>query len=117
MLAMLSMATVASNDDIAELERQIEKNKYEVNQAYSRYLEAKEKLENAQKKLSELKPVTEKDKPASFDDDIPSTAVFNRTREWNKERIIWKDKFWECAEYRDNGTCKRVQVVEGFVVE
>ena len=50
-------------------------------------------------------------------DDIPCTCVFNTTRPWNPEKIIWKEQFWECAEYKADGTCLSVRVVEGAVVE
>lgn len=50
-------------------------------------------------------------------DDVPCTCVFNKKRAWNPEKIIWKQHFWECINYKDDGTCTKVGIVEGVVVE
>jgi len=50
-------------------------------------------------------------------DDVPCTCVFNKNRAWNPEKIIWKQHFWECLNYKDDGTCTKVGIVEGAVVE
>ena len=66
--------------------------------------------------IRKLKEPTQKIKESNLDD-VPNTVVFNRNREWNPEKIIWKDKFWECTNYNDDGICLKVEEVEGAVVE
>lgn len=50
-------------------------------------------------------------------DDVPCTCVFNETRAWNPKRIIWKERFWECVHYKEDGICTKVSEVEGSTVE
>lgn len=117
-LATSPLTAVASANQIADLEREVADNKYQVNLTYKKHLAAKEKLESSQKKLAKAKLVLGKNNNSKpFNDDIPSVHIFNKNREWNPEKIIWRDNFWECAEYRDNGTCVEVRAIEGFVVE
>jgi hypothetical protein len=45
-------------------------------------------------------------------DEIPCTCVFNKNRMWNPEEIVWNNQLWECAIYKDDGTCSKVQIVK-----
>ena len=51
------------------------------------------------------------------DDDVPCTCVFNKNRMWNPEKIVWNDEEWECANYKDDGTCSEVQKIKDVSVE
>lgn len=54
-LATFSLPTLASADQIADLERQVGENKHQVSLAYNKYLAAQKKLEASQKKLDKAK--------------------------------------------------------------
>lgn len=94
------------NESIDELRDIVETKKSEYQQAKTAYEEAKKRLENALKKQK-----------LAADNEVPCTCVFNKNRAWNPEKIIWRDVFWECANYREDGTCSKVRKVEGAVVE
>ncbi|MFT6984857.1 MAG: hypothetical protein ACJAT7_000658 [Psychromonas sp.] len=51
-------------------------------------------------------------KTAEKADEDPCTCVFNKNRMWNPEKIIWNNEEWECANYKDDGTCSAVQIVK-----
>jgi hypothetical protein len=41
--------------------------------------------------------------------DAPCTAVFDKTRMWVPEKIVWKNKKWKCAKYdKDDIYCQKV---------
>ncbi|RTR39685.1 hypothetical protein EKG38_07750 [Shewanella canadensis] len=50
-------------------------------------------------------------------DDEPCTCVFNKNRKWNPEKVIWNDHFWECAKWKDDGTCAEVQIIKDLIIE
>jgi len=54
-------------------------------------------------------PATNKKEQA--ESDVPCTCAFNKNRSWNPEKIEWNDAFWQCANYRDDGTCSKVSKV------
>lgn len=98
-----TVSAVEQNSDVNELRKAVEVTKQEYERAKKAYEEAKASLESALKSADK--------------DEVPCTCVFNKNRAWNPEKIIWRDVFWECANYRDDGTCSNVRKVEGAVVE
>ncbi len=44
-------------------------------------------------------------------DDEPCTCVFNNTRMWNPEKILWNGEEWHCSKYNEDGTCDSVGLV------
>ncbi|MDF4902106.1 hypothetical protein P3551_22750 [Vibrio parahaemolyticus] len=105
LVAFLSLTAFAveQSSDISKLRKNVEIKKQEYDRAKKAYEEAKASLETALKSANK--------------DEVPCTCVFNKNRAWNPEKIIWRDVFWECANYRDDGTCAKVRKVEGAVVE
>ncbi|EGQ7800808.1 hypothetical protein P6A00_004506 [Vibrio parahaemolyticus] len=95
--------SVEQSSDVSELRKNVEIKKQEYDRAKKAYEEAKASLESALKSADK--------------DEVPCTCVFNKNRAWNPEKVIWRDVCWECANYRDDGTCSKVRKVEGAVVE
>ncbi|MEZ8102551.1 hypothetical protein [Vibrio bivalvicida] len=44
-------------------------------------------------------------------EDEPCTCVFNNTRMWNPEKILWNGEEWYCSKYNDDGTCDSVALL------
>ncbi|MGF1765435.1 hypothetical protein [Aliivibrio kagoshimensis] len=44
-------------------------------------------------------------------DDEPCTCVFNKNRMWNPEKVLWKEQYWKCSIYKDDGTCSEVSII------
>jgi len=74
---------------------------------------AERSAENTEPKPTNIETTNQE----KVDSDVPCTCIFNQNRLWNPEKIRWHGVFWECANYRDDGTCSQVQKVEGAVVE
>ncbi len=51
------------------------------------------------------------------EDSVPCKCIFDRNRRSNPEKIIWKNAVWKCADYLDNGSCRKVEKVPNVTVE
>ncbi len=63
----------------------------------------------------EAKATTNKKEQAKSD--APCACVFNKNRMWNPEKILWNNTYWQCANYRDDGTCSKVSKIKNVVIE
>lgn len=50
-------------------------------------------------------------------DDIPCTCVFNKNRDWNPDKVLWNDGYWECSNYKTDGTCSQVRLIKTVSVD
>jgi predicted Holliday junction resolvase-like endonuclease len=138
-LSFLTFNLYATESDILSLQKSVKYNKELLNTALAEKKMATELLEKATQKVKQVEAdlmrseialhnantpqnVTKKSakstsKIGTSEDDVPCNCVFNKNRMWNPEKIVWNNEEWQCAHYKEDGTCERVQKVYNSSVE
>lgn len=139
LLGFLTFNINAVENEIATLKKSVMFNKELLNTALAEKKMATELLEKANQKVKQVeadlmranvalhnantpKNVTKKSakstsKIGTSEDDAPCNCVFNKNRMWNPEKIVWNNEEWQCALYKDDGTCESVQKVYNSSIE
>lgn len=114
LVSLLPLTTIAapnSDQEIARLESKVATLKTELERVNSEYIKAKNELEKAKGLQKTSRKIGDQLS------DTPCACVFNNKKMWNPEKILWKDKFFECGHYLEDGRCEYVREMKPVKIE
>jgi len=85
--------------------------KTETERAKARLMEAIKQRDEAKKPKQTSRKISE------IMSEQPCACVFNNTNMWNPEKILWKDQYFVCGHYLEDGRCEYVKPMEAATTE